>query len=58
MDQPDAPGAKTSQNCPWWAPNSPDQGQIPRKTAPGDHASSLTRGKKPVNLPLVVRLEV
>jgi hypothetical protein len=53
MDQPDAPGAKTSQNCPWWATNSPDQGQIPRKTAPGAHLTGLTMGKKPRKVPLV-----
>ena len=33
--QSDAPGAKTQQNCPWWACFKPDQGQKPRKTAPG-----------------------
>jgi len=30
-----APGAKNRQNCTWWAHPSPDQGQKPRKTAPG-----------------------
>jgi len=45
MDQTEAPGAKTPQICPWCAPNSPDQGQKPRKTAPGGYVSAFTRGQ-------------
>jgi hypothetical protein len=41
MDQPEAPGAKTPQNCPWWARFRPDQGQKPHKTAPGQHFQKM-----------------
>jgi hypothetical protein len=41
----DTPGAKTPQNCPWWVHFRPDQGQKPRKTAPGVNLQRI------VNLP-------
>ena len=46
MEQSEAPGAKTPENCPWWACFRADQGQKSNKTAPGGQTSSLTRGKK------------
>jgi hypothetical protein len=52
--QSDTPGAKTPQNCPWWVHFRPDQGQKPRKTAPGGYVSWLTRGKNPAKVPLVI----
>ena len=58
LAQSDAPGAKTWQNCPWWVRFKPDQGQKPHKTAPGGYVSSLTRGKNPSKLPLVVTFQV
>ena len=51
LAQSDAPGAKTPQNCPWWVRFRADQGQKPRKTAPGGQVSGLTRGKMPGNPP-------
>ena len=35
LGHPDAPGAKTLGNCPWWVCFWADQGQKTHKTAPG-----------------------
>jgi len=53
MAHPEAPGAKTPQNCPWWGGFRANQGQKPHKTAPGGAVFGLTRYENPVKVRLV-----